>query len=187
VNSHEHQGVDVDIRKLILAWYLRARLAQLAHAAAAGYLRNLRIGLGLPATVFTVIAGAVILIDASGAWRILAGSVSLLAAVLIALQTFLNFDEQIRVHEGASREYGSVRRLLGELGAISGQERDEVRSSVHRIRELYDSVSAGTPNVPDWIWEKTKRDSNGYWPEEFGSWPEAPHSRAAKAVNVQSS
>ena len=158
---------DGELRSLVLAWYQRARVAQLAHALAASRSRRLQLYLGAPAAVLSATVGASVLADVTGAWRVATGVLSLLAAVLIALQTFLRPDDRVREHEAASRSHGAIRRELGQLGAFRGGLRDEVDRRLNSIRASYDRASGSSPNVPDRIWARVHASAEAYKPTEF--------------------
>ena len=169
---------DKDLRILILAWYRRARIAHQAHASAASRARRNTAFIGIPAVVLSAIVGSAIFatIDKTPnkALQITAGCLSLTTAALAALQTFLRLDEQVREHESASRAYGAICRELGQLGAVSFQNRKEVDSRLDGIRTEYDHASAESRNVPPRIWNRHAASGGSFWPPEFSSWPEAP-------------
>lgn len=161
-------------RHLTLAWYRRVRRAQLAHARAAATARTTFLWLGVPAVVLSGAAGSAVVADVAGGHRVLIGLASLLAALLSALQTFLRFDDRRIAHEAAARKFGSIRRQLGELGAVGPVAPQTFVASLDDIRTDYDGVSAATPQVPRRIWDGQKTADRAFWPEEFGQWPEAP-------------
>jgi hypothetical protein len=163
---------DKDLRLLTLAWYRRARVAQLAHARQAGRLRKWNWWLGIPAAVLSALVGSAILSNLSGGAPSLVGMASLTTAVLVALQTFLRLDDRVRSHEAASRAFGQVRRNLGQLGAVMGRSRELLDEQLTDIRAVYDRVSDGTPNVAARVWASAKKQGADYWPEEFDAWPE---------------
>lgn len=165
---------DAGARRLTLAWYRRARRAQLAHARAATRSRSLFLGLGVPAVVLGFAAGSAVVADVAADHRVLTGLAGLVAALLTALQTFLRLDDQRIAHESAARKFGSIRRELGELGALGPLAPTTFVASLDAIRADYDETSAGTPQVPRLIWDSQKAADRSFWPEEFGQWPQAP-------------
>lgn len=177
-SHHLYDAADEDLRVLILAWYRRARLAYQAHAEAASRARRTSIFLGIPAVALSAVVGSAIFAsidkEPSRYLQIAVGLLSLLTAILTAFQTFLRLDEQVQNHESASRAFGSIRRNLGQLGAIARHDRGEANSQLDNIRESYDEASAASRNVPKAIWDRLAADANSFWPPEFSSWPEAP-------------
>jgi hypothetical protein len=168
---------DGDLRLLIVTWYRRARLAQLAHAKASSRARRGSILLGVPTVALAAIVGSAIFASINQApgneWKILAGLLSLVSAVLAALQTFLRLDERSREHEAASRAFGVIRRELGELGAIAQQSRESVIARLDHIRQAYDRTAEASRNAPDGIWADLSVPAGSFWPPEFAAWPEA--------------
>jgi amino acid transporter len=72
--------------------------------------------LGIPVVITTTIVGTAIfgtLQESPGvAWKITAGLLSLLAAVLSALQTTLKYSELAEKHKTAGAKYAAMRRRL---------------------------------------------------------------------------
>jgi Protein of unknown function (DUF4231) len=173
----QYGAADGDLRLLILTWYRRARLAQLAHARAASRARRGSILLGVPTVALGAIVGSAIFASINetpgNEWKILAGLLSLASAVLAALQTFLRLDERSREHEAASRAFGTIRRELGELGAIAQQSRESVKARLDHIRQAYDRIAEASRNAPNGIWADLSAHSGSFWPPEFAAWPEA--------------
>jgi hypothetical protein len=105
--------------------------------------------------------------------QILTGMVSVAAAVLAALQTFLRSADTAAEHRTASRSFGALRRHIGQVGAVGRVPRGNLVAAVDDIRKRYDEVSAATPNIPSRILNRHRLDANKYLPPEFGLWPEA--------------
>ena len=98
VSAPQYNTADGDLRLLILTWYRRARLAQLAHAKAASRARSGSLLLGIPTVALGAVVGSAIFATINEAprkeWQIAAGLLSLIVAVLAAFQTFLRLDER---------------------------------------------------------------------------------------------
>ncbi|GAA1880342.1 SLATT domain-containing protein [Lapillicoccus jejuensis] len=159
-------GDEEAARALVLAWYRRARTAQEAHARAAARARTTFLLLGIPPVVLGLVAGSALAADAFAGHRWVIALVSLLAASLTALQTFLRLDDRRLAHETASRRFGVVRRRLGELGAL-GLTDPDLRARLDEVREEYDQTSAGSPQVPPRIWAAQKAADATYVPPEL--------------------
>jgi hypothetical protein len=157
---------------LILSWYRRARLAQLAHSRQAGLVRRAHWAIGIPATVLSAAVGSAVISQVAEQYQLVVGVMGLLAALLVGLQTFLRLDDRVREHEASSRQFGQIRRHLSQLGTIAGQPRESVGRTLDEVRERYDGVSEGSPNVSDRVWTSEKEKYQSYWPPEFLGWPE---------------
>jgi hypothetical protein len=156
-----------DARRLVLVWYRRARIAQIAHSRAAIRARRVSLLLGVPAAALSALVGSAVLAYVASGLQVLVGMLALLAAVLVSIQTFVRMDDRARDHETASRAFGRVRRQLGQLGATAGQDRNALETGLTAAREACDQASEGTPTVPDRIWDAVKATGAGYWPDEF--------------------
>lgn len=184
-----YRADDADLRLLLLAWYRRARLAQLAHADAAHAQAARARWLGIPVVVLSALVGTSVfatLTDSGPLWlQILTGMVSVTAAVLAALQTFLRADDVAGEHRAASRAFGALRREIGSVGALGGTPRSELLASVGAIRTRYDETSAAAPDIPRSIYDRRQNTQDGYFRREFSLWPEAE--RPAVSVPGRSS
>lgn len=155
---------------LVLAWYRRARIAQLAHSAASNRARRASVWLGVPAAILGIVAGSASVADLGVPKAVVAIS-SFGAATLVSLQTFLRLDDSSAQHRTASRGFGRIRRALGQLGASPAFTEEEVQARLDQIRMDYDAISTEGPQVPDRLWKGQVEKSASYWPEEFGQNP----------------
>jgi hypothetical protein len=105
--------------------------------------------------------------------QIVTGMVSVVAAGLAALQTFLRSSDEASAHQTASRAYGGLRREIAQVGAVGGLPRTELVAAVDRIRKRYDEISTESPNVPRGVFKRYETSSREYFPPEFRMWPEA--------------
>ncbi len=80
---------------LIADWFRRVRESQHAHYACANHFSRLNFLLGIPTIVITSLVGTAVFVSLEkqelADYRILVGLLSMLAAVLASLQTFLGF------------------------------------------------------------------------------------------------
>jgi hypothetical protein len=169
---------DADLRVLLLQWYRRARRAQLAHIATSGRYKAKARWLGVPTVILTALVGTSVfgtLTKPADLWlKVLTGMVSVAAAVLAALQTFLRSGDEAGVHQTASREYGGLRREIAQVGAVGGMARTDLIAAINRVRERYDDISGASPTVPAATFKKYEASTRAYFPPEFSLWPEAP-------------
>jgi hypothetical protein len=105
-----------DTRALLEGWRFRVTRAQFGHQLAADKTRRWHFVLGVPIVILTTIVGtsafAAIGDSPSTFWKILAGTVSLLAAVLASVQTFLGYGERSERHRIAATRYANTRRSI---------------------------------------------------------------------------
>jgi hypothetical protein len=126
--------------------------------------------LGVPVTALTAIAGTSIFAGLSSTkklWlQITAGLLSLLAAVLAALHTFLNFSEDSAQHKSAAVELEAVQHRLDvfilALGDASTQPPREL--AIKQFAEIGDAlqgISAHAPTIPDSVYDAAHPRSRG--------------------------
>ena len=105
-----------EAEELMEEWRLRAWAAQIAHYRIGSRLRSYNIWLGLPVVVFTTVVGTSLFAtldeQQSTEIRIVIGSISVAAAILAGVQTFLNFAARATQHVLAADWYASIRRRI---------------------------------------------------------------------------
>jgi hypothetical protein len=142
---------------LIDDWYRRARESQFAHFLATEPLVRANFRLGLPVVLFSTLVATSVFASLETAVslgvRIAVGLVSISAAILSALQTFLRFEERAEKHRAAGGQYGALRRELEQIRAI-GPPYDV--DALSRIREEFDSVSNQAPAISARVWTRTE-------------------------------
>jgi len=127
-------------------------------------LKNIR--LGVPVTVFSAVVGTAIFATKNTPHRdaqvqLLAGLLSLAAAVLSALHTFFNFADVAAQHKSAAAEYESVRHDLDafilELGMPGNAP--PIAAALGKLREIgkqLDDIAKRAPTIPDKIYNSTQ-------------------------------
>ena len=139
-------------RSLVLAWLRRAREWQQTHFEYANELARRDLMLGVPVILITAMVGTTIFAslsqeNVSTAWKIAVGMLSVAAAVLSSLKTFLKYSEQSEKHRLAAARYGAVKRKLEsvyveESGAPDEKYLDVLRSELDRLAEESPAVPA---------------------------------------------
>ena len=149
-------------KELLEIWFRRSRESQFAHYEAAKYLSRRNYFLGIPVIVLTTIVGTSIFAsfqEQNMIWlRIILGLVSVAAAVLSALQTFLRFQERAEKHRSAGASFGSIRREIEQL-FIDIENAKVMTQSLDAIRKRFDSLSKEAPEIPNSIWKKAESKS----------------------------
>jgi len=144
--------------ELLLDWYRRAREAQFAHYEAIKPLASANYKLGIPVALLSGLVGTSIFAtlqkQADLGFRITIGIVSVLAAVLASLQTFLRLSERAEKHRAVAVRYGALRRELETAIAKGGPYDDKL---VHGLREKMDSISSESPEIPTRVWNQIEK------------------------------
>lgn len=145
MSSYEPPKNDAD---LLLAWLRRARESQFAHYAFADRLAWKGQTLGVPVILLTTLVGATALSSVAAAVvptfaKVIVGALSLLAAVLSALQTFFKYAERAERHRVFGARYGALRRELEQLHSNGGKTNDKLRQALDKLAEDAPAVPEG--------------------------------------------
>ena len=148
---------------LLREWNDRAGATAETHYAIAARLGRLNVRLGIPVVVLTTFVGTSVFatlerhVDLS--LRILIGVVSVLAAVLASLQTFLRFAERAEKPRAAAESWSSIRREIAEMLALHPDylaTRGDPKDYLDRLRRRMDQVAAQSPEMGDRAWSRAE-------------------------------
>jgi hypothetical protein len=147
--------------ELLLRWLTNCRRSQIAnYTAAKNYLRG-NYYLGVPAVLFSAIVGtsvfAALGTSVEKPLQILVGIVSVLAAVLGALQTFLRWGELASKCRATAAEYGGIKRQIEQLLVSAHSGTTIADDAVSHIREQMDTLARDAPDLPAKIWDEARR------------------------------
>src|SRR4051812_47748437 len=142
---------------LLREWHNRAAAAQHAHYLLAHRLRRRNLALGVPAVVFSSVVGTSVFATLSHehvgtGLRLLVGSVSVLAAIAAALQTFLRFNERAAQHVTAADWYAAIRRDVEQLLALPATARGPVKAGLDEVRTQMNRAGQNAPEIGDPLW-----------------------------------
>jgi hypothetical protein len=148
---------DARIDALLQDWHNRAAAAQHAHYLLADRLRRRNLALGVPTVVFTTVVGTSLFAtlthqDLNRGLRVVIGCVSVLAAVVAALQTFLRFSERAAQHVTAADWYSAIRRDTAQLMALPPAARGPVKPALDAIRSQMNKAGQNAPEIGDSLW-----------------------------------
>lgn len=148
---------------LLAAWYRRARESQMTHYLAAAKQVELARRLGVPSVFLSAAAGTTLFATldtgtAPPALRIVIGFVTLIAAALSALQTFLGLTDRAGEHRTTAAGYGAVRREIEQLQMFPPRSAGEVETAVTAIRSRLDQLAQSAPDVSGRSWRRAQRE-----------------------------
>lgn len=142
-----------EVETLAKDWFRRCRESQMAHYEYGSKLERRHLFFGIPAIILSTIVGTTVF----GAWeesaeqgwiRILIGLISMLAACVTALQTFLNLSDRAVKHKSAGASYGSIRRELELLKTMPPATEQEMRILFEEIKRKMDELAERSPSIP---------------------------------------
>jgi hypothetical protein len=143
-------------RELADAWYSRVVWTQHGHYVAALHFTRRHRLLGGLTVLFTAAVGtsAFATISKQVDLSALTGALSVLAALLAALQTFLSYGERADKHRVAGASYGVVGRSFELLLA-----RPELNhENLEKLKERLDALALECPHIPDEVHKRMKKN-----------------------------
>jgi hypothetical protein len=139
-----------DTLRLMTDWFRRVRESQQIHYACANLFSRLHLSLGIPTIALSAAAGTAVLASLQktvGLAGIVVGLISILAAVLASLQTFLGLSDRAETHRVIGARYSAVRRQLESMKTFP-PAMAEAKSQLNEIRAKMDELAEEAPEVP---------------------------------------
>jgi hypothetical protein len=160
VGSRRSDGVawtDDQVR-LLVSWQRLAAAAQHAHYQLATKLRGRNLLLGVPTVVCAAVVGTSLFatLNRSESLPVMAratiGTLSVVAAVLAAVQTFLRFAERAERHVQAGDWYSAIKRDVDELLALPSGDRGTPKEVFDRLRKDLNKAGQTYPAIGERTW-----------------------------------
>ena len=130
------------------------------HFVAAEAWSLFQLKLGIPATVLVAVSGAMALTFSSSWVHVLAGSLAIAAAGLVALQTFLNPSEKHSAHLNAGNNYDAINGKVRIFWTVECWGEDSDRVLTERLRdfaEQKEKLNRACPQIPSWAYRKAMK------------------------------
>ncbi|MDH4321474.1 MAG: SLATT domain-containing protein [Desulfobulbaceae bacterium] len=142
-----------EIEKLATDWFRRCRESQMVHYEYGSLLERRHLYFGIPAIVLSTIVGTAVFSSfessANNEWlRVVFGMLSMLAASITALQTFLNLSDRAAKHKSAGANYGAIRRELELLKTMPPHTEDGISKLLENIKIKMDDLAESSPGIP---------------------------------------
>ena len=163
-----------EIRALLQDWLVRAMAAQYGHQTKADRNRQLGVGLGIPTVIISTIVGtaafAAINDQSTNAAKIAVGILSVGAAVLASVQTYLGYSQLAEKHRVSAVRYAAVRRDI-QIALASNASAGQIEE----IRREMGKTGALGPQIGSRIWESSLKGARAELRDAArGSRPAAP-------------
>lgn len=144
------------LNSLLENWLRRARECQFGHYAAATVLARRNYWLGIPVVILTSLVGTSVFVtlqhEVDIRIKVATGLLSVLAAVLASLQTFLRTSEKAEKHRSSGALYGALaREIEQELNFPSKQ--GEQTEFLNGLRTQMDALAKEAPEIPAYVWK----------------------------------
>jgi hypothetical protein len=145
-------------------WQGRAALSAEAHYVLASRLAKLNVRFGVPVVAFTTFVGTSVFATLEHqitlALRLAVGMISVLAAILASLQTFLRFGERAEKHRAAAERWAALRREIDEMLALHPTylaSRGDPKQYLDDLRRRMDEVAQQSPELGEGSWRSGRR------------------------------
>ena len=145
-----------EVQTLLEDWHHRVYAAQAAHYASADLFRTLNYLVGVPAVIFSSVVGTALFVglEKDSPRTLMVGSISILAAVLAALQTFLRFAERASLHATAADWYSAIRRDIEEILHLPVADRGIPKDRLDEVRKEMNRAAQDSPELSGRYWKR---------------------------------
>ena len=114
--------------------------------------------IGIPATVFSAIAGVSILSQSNS--YIIAGFLAIMVAALIAVSTFLNPNEKATLHHNAGNRYNALKekaRYFYQIECINNADFQQLKEKLKELSRKKEELNKDSPLTHRKAYEKAKK------------------------------
>ena len=143
-------------RRVAVEWCNRIVTVAHGHYRAALRYSKWHFWLGIPTVFLTTIVGTSVFASLQTKpdliWQIVIGLMSIAAAILSALQSFLNINEKAEKHRSAGARYNAIGRELEQLLA-----QDNSWEPLTEIRKRIDKLAEESPHIPESVYDALDR------------------------------
>ena len=150
-------------RKIVLLarWQRNCQRSSIGNYDAANIYTRRNYFLGIPAALLSAIVGTSVFAalgkQVDTKIQITVGGISVLAAVLGSLQTFLKWGELASKHRAAAAEYNALKRFIDQILARQSNEDPIDETEMDKIRIQMDTLARDTPELPAKIWADARK------------------------------
>jgi hypothetical protein len=156
------------VEELYASWHRRVAAAEHGHRLMADRLRRRYLLLGIPVVVLTTLVGTSAFASISKAQGnsiqgleidpdivlLAVGTISVLAAVLSSLQTFLRYATRAEGHRIAALRYETLRRDMATTLALPREARGQPDRDLGSARQRMDRYAKESPTIGERQWVK---------------------------------
>ena len=161
--------------EIIKQWHFRNHRVQLAHYESARRLQRRHLMLGVPAIMLSTIVGASVfatlskqtdqqVFDVLGLFtigaphlRLVLGFLSVTAAVLTGLQTFLKLSELAEKHRLAGARFANLKHRIEMLASFPPPTDAETKATLENIEAAWSKLREDSPTLPAPVWRYFER------------------------------
>lgn len=150
--------------KIVLnEWYERSSVVAVGHYRAALRYARIHLALAIPTIILSAAVGTAVfatLQQQSCFWlQFVVGAMSVIAAILTALQSTLRYQELAEKHRGAGAKYNAIGReieLLRTYPEVNAEKIEDLRARI-------DSLAFESPHIPQAVHQHMQAEKVNQW------------------------
>ncbi|MFA5806658.1 MAG: SLATT domain-containing protein [Melioribacteraceae bacterium] len=170
--------------------------SKIAHSRSANFWEKSHLFIGIPTTIISTLAAAVIISGINNATTIAAG-MAIFVAAFIAVSTFLNPKDRANSYVVASSKFDILRNKARFLTNIDSRLKNDetLASQLKELVEKHNDLLQNTPAIPRWVMKKAEVDyeqsiiitseSNGAKVLKFSNVAEVYNHIASKIIEAE--
>jgi hypothetical protein len=150
--------------RLLEDWARRAGTSSDAHYRLASSLSRANIRFGVPVVALTTAVGTSVFAtlehQVNTVLRVIVGMISVIAAVLASLQTFLRFGERSEKHRAAAEAWQDLRREIDEMVALHPDylaSQGDPKEYLDDVRSRMGEIAKQSPEMGEQGWWRPVR------------------------------
>jgi len=146
-----------ELEQLLSTWHRRMDACQHAYYLEAERYKRWHLWLGVPAVIFSTVVGTAVFATLENqsvgiSARVIVALVSIAAAVLAGLQTFLRLSESAAAHGQSGDWYAAIKRDIEQLRALRRDERGHAKTCTDALRKEMNKVGQKSPELRETFW-----------------------------------
>ena len=163
VNPGSHaDSWTLELEQLLSTWHRRMDACQHAYYLEAERYKHWHFWLGIPAVILSTVVGTAVFATLENqsvniTARVIIALVSIAAAVLAGLQTFLRLSETAAAHAQAGDWYAAIKRDIEQLRALRRDERGSAKTCTDTLRKEMNKVSQKSPELRESLWTEISK------------------------------
>lgn len=152
----------MDQTDLLRHWRFRVHRVQTGHYNAGRRYERLHLILGIPAMVVSTVVGTAVFASLVAeknhiVLTILIGVLSVAAAVLASLQTFLKYSELAERHKVAGARFADLKHKIEIIAVFQPQDSEMLKAQLVEVEQRWETVREESPNIPAAIWSRVEK------------------------------
>ena len=147
-------------KELLKKWQGRMRDAQRAYYITSTRYKRLNYIYGIPVVCFTVFISSSVFSELQklpdSYVQLIVGFVSVVAAIMAAVQTFLRFPEKAEKHRATAVRYGLLKKEIEKFLVLYPSKNEEAINRIENIKKEWDVIVSESPTVSSKLWRSIK-------------------------------